>query len=360
MNSRELARRAYRFALGASSVTGCSRLALAYGGWRGRYTVVLYHGVVAGSGKGFRPGHELFVTQETFLRQLRFLRRHFEVVSVRQMMERVRNGAPAERPTVAVTFDDGYVNNLAIASPLLQEEGVPATFFLATDLIGTVQPSWWARVAAAASKCQQMVTVAWPTGPTTYALARVPEKQRLIRDAHRQAMLVSNGTGESVAGVVEAAAGVPSASTEAFRFMDWTQVRALAAKPLFELGSHSCTHRVLSRLSDAELDRELSESKARIKAEVGVTVDFMAYPYGSAETFDERVVKATQRAGYGCGFIGEEGLVRAGDSPYLLRRVSILGSDPWHVFVSKVAGMGQYLLPWRGRRPRPAGEQPWG
>src|SRR6266550_9463146 len=76
-------------------------------------------------------------------RQFRFLRRVANVVPLRDALEALADGRDLPPRAVAITFDDGYRDNLEIAVPLLQRLGLPATFFLVPGILsGAVQP-WW-------------------------------------------------------------------------------------------------------------------------------------------------------------------------------------------------------------------------
>ena len=80
--------------------------------------------------------------------------------------------------------------------------------------------------------------------------------------------------------------------------MDWDELRELVARGV-EVGSHTATHPRLTQLSDHELQRELSESRSRLEAELRRPCPFLAYPYGDE---DERVHRAASRAGYEAAF----------------------------------------------------------
>jgi peptidoglycan/xylan/chitin deacetylase (PgdA/CDA1 family) len=97
--------------------------------------------------------------------------------------------------------------------------------------------------------------------------------------------------------VPELAAEV-AADPEAYRTMSWDGLRELVERGL-EIGAHTITHAHLPRLSDAELDRELTESKQRIEDELGRPCPFLAYPFGDE---DGRVRAAVRRAGYEAAF----------------------------------------------------------
>ena len=83
--------------------------------------ILTYHSV------GHRE-HEMNVTPEAFREQMERLAEHETVISARQAAE----GAPG----VAVTFDDGYRDNLVNAAPILVGLGIPATVFVVTGRLG--------------------------------------------------------------------------------------------------------------------------------------------------------------------------------------------------------------------------------
>jgi peptidoglycan/xylan/chitin deacetylase (PgdA/CDA1 family) len=68
----------------------------------------------------------------TFAKQIRWLKKWFEVVDLAEAQRRIASGRNA-RPTVAITFDDGYAENMDFAVPLLLKEKVPFTYFVSTN-----------------------------------------------------------------------------------------------------------------------------------------------------------------------------------------------------------------------------------
>ncbi len=80
--------------------------------------------------------------------------------------------------------------------------------------------------------------------------------------------------------------------------MDWDELRAVADRG-FEIGSHTVSHPHLPRLTEAEIDRELRESRARCEDQLGRPCRYLAYPYGE---HDARVKILAERAGYDAAF----------------------------------------------------------
>jgi peptidoglycan/xylan/chitin deacetylase (PgdA/CDA1 family) len=121
--------------------------------------------------------------------------------------------------------------------------------------------------------------------------------------------------------------GVPELAAEAaarperLATMTWAHLRA-AAERGFTVGSHTVSHPHLTSLSDAELDRELTDSRARIEDELGRPCTLLAYPYGE---HDARVQAAVLRSGYEAAFALWAGSSRR--NRFALPRVDIYRRD---------------------------------
>jgi peptidoglycan/xylan/chitin deacetylase (PgdA/CDA1 family) len=175
----------------------------------------------------------LSVTPEALERQLHLLtRRGYTGASFGRAVSDGLDGR-----TVVVTFDDAYLSVLEEAKPILDAAGVPATVFVPTDYPDHPErPMAWDGIDQ------------WLGGP----------HERELRP------------------------------------MSWDQVRGLADAG-WEIGSHTCSHPRLTSLSDTDLARELTESRAVLEERLGRPCTTLAYPYGD---HDSRVVEATRAAGY--------------------------------------------------------------
>ena len=78
--------------------------------------------------------HRMGIPTETFLRQVRFLRRHYRIVSLAEAVELLKSGH-VKSPTVVLTFDDGYADNFVSLRAVAEETGIPITLFIATQQV---------------------------------------------------------------------------------------------------------------------------------------------------------------------------------------------------------------------------------
>lgn len=77
------------------------------------------------------PSNDWTCRFSTFVRQIRWLKKHFDLISLEEAQARLRRGRNT-RPAVSITFDDGYAENCRQALPFLVAEGVPCTYFVCT------------------------------------------------------------------------------------------------------------------------------------------------------------------------------------------------------------------------------------
>jgi peptidoglycan/xylan/chitin deacetylase (PgdA/CDA1 family) len=100
---------------------------------RSRLTVITYHQVKDPANDGSSVG------VAKFREQMEYLRRHYKVVRLQDAVAHLQPGRTPER-LISITFDDGYLDNSSTAAPIMHALGLPATFFVSTDMIGSTTP----------------------------------------------------------------------------------------------------------------------------------------------------------------------------------------------------------------------------
>lgn len=117
-------------------------------------------------------------------------------------------------------------------------------------------------------------------------------------------------------------------------YMRWEDVRSLSDAG-FEIGSHMLHHIKLAELSDADMARELKESKDIIASHIEKNVNVFSYPYGSVS---QKVIAAAKQAGYIGGCSSYKGVNYGNNDIYTLKRTEIDGYDIISNFKSKLEG----------------------
>jgi len=123
--------------------------------------------------------------------------------------------------------------------------------------------------------------------------------------------------------------------------LSWKQINSM--KGLFNVYSHSLSHRNLRTLSDDDLMRECCNSKRLIEERVKSSVDFFAYPRGSFGSFDARTEKFLKDAGYKLTFLNINCNVKKDSYSFNIRRTRIINRDTLWRFKLKLAGAYDWL-----------------
>jgi peptidoglycan/xylan/chitin deacetylase (PgdA/CDA1 family) len=303
--------------------------------------VLCYHGVVANEPKD-RFGYGNTVSIEEFRNHLRLLARHFHPVTMADVIADRSSGRGLPDGAALVTFDDGYRNNLTHAAPVLREARIPCVFHVSTAYIGTRNILWTDEVIGR--------IIAFPGAKLP--LPGEAKEQDLPQDlpARRAVALrikerCKRLDREVVSAWLEKLRSLsdePRPNPELYDFMTWDEVRELRSQG-FDIGSHTVSHPILTRISPGDLAWELSESKRTIEREVNAPCEAIAYPNGGAADVSESVFAATRNAGYKLGFTVAERHSPPDEDALSISRLCIQGHLPLSAFSFRVDG-GQRLL----------------
>jgi peptidoglycan/xylan/chitin deacetylase (PgdA/CDA1 family) len=310
-----------------------------------RLTVLTYHRVAEPGAAGDLDDGVIDVTPGQLDRQLRYLGRWLDVVSMQDVLAWSRGLRPLPANPVLVTFDDGYRDNHDVALPILLRHGVRATFFIAVDYVRERRLYWWDRVALVVKRSvrdgirlEYPEPIELPLGDAGARTQAVRKAQRIVKDRHGldlSRFLVELGR----------AAGVSLAREEELRLaektvMTWDHVLALRDAGM-DVQSHTRSHRALQTLGDEDLTRELRGSREELECVLGHAVSAVSYPVGKPLGDDQRIKRAVRDCGYELGFSNGTGSNRLDAfDPFDARRMSLDVSLADEMFRTMLA------LPW--------------
>jgi peptidoglycan/xylan/chitin deacetylase (PgdA/CDA1 family) len=265
--------------------------------------ILCYHNVVATDQTGGDP--ELHMPVARFEWQMRWLAERYEVVPLAELAGRVVTRGRLKR-VAAITFDDGYAGVYSHAVPVLRTLGLPATVFVVANAPERREGFWWDHSSVVAS----------------------------VTPARREHWLTRlRGDGDAILSEVDPRRCVPF--DPAHRPADWETIAA--AVPFgIDVGAHSASHRALTMLTDAEIDREVTASREIIQRASHACPEFFAYPYG---LWDSRTAAAVRRAGYRGGLSLDPGLNDAACDTSCLRRVNVPARISSPAFEAWAAGL---------------------
>jgi peptidoglycan/xylan/chitin deacetylase (PgdA/CDA1 family) len=259
------------------------------------------------------PG--IILRRPTFEGLAEHVSRSYEAVDLARPIPR----GPGTRLRIALTFDDGWIDNYAAAFPIARSHGIPITVFVCPGLAGRQSPFWPERLAAS-------IRTARPSATSEEIEAVVERLKPCSPDAQRIAAAVRPDGADSTIG--------------------WDGIRRMAGLGVV-IGAHTQTHQILTTLPSAAARVEIRESKSAIEQALGSRCDLFAYPNGNHSAQTRALVAG---AGFRLAFTVERGAWMAATDPFAIPRVNLSESDVADPGGGFSPAMFDYTVVWKAWR----------
>lgn len=274
----------------------------------------------------------LAVTPDNFRAQMRYLKENFPVVRFEE------DWARAPKPAVVITFDDGYADNALEALPILEEVGVPATFFVSTGTIGTRSEFWWHELERIILEKQGLPPRfilqdsrfgrVWATGDLMERKQFYQGIVRLMNDADPESR---NKWLEQLRHWAQS----ENVIADTHRTMTIDELRLLAGSSRVTIGAHTVTHSRLSSLSAEAQREEITSSKKQLEAWLGREISVFSYPFGRRADYTQQSIALCRQAGFSKAAANFPGQVHRWSDPYQIPR-HLVRNWPVEAFVAKL------------------------
>ena len=297
-------------------------------GWirhRGRVVILTYHRVVSDhmvQDEHIQPG--MYVRGQSFEAHITYLRKRFDIISLDELLDLWQtNRVKSDRSYCVITFDDGWKDNYQFAFPVLVKYGIPATIFLATDFIGTSRWFWPDQMMLLLEKARECTadaadrkaisTVLVETIGVTLSAAdgifrRVESGDPIASDAIIE--LCKEVEVDRIHQVIDRVNRALHMDLPTQRvLLNWDEVREMAGKGV-TFGSHSCSHRIMTKIPLSDVKTELIESRKAMLQQGITPVPVFCYPNGN---FNRDIQALVRESGYMAAVGCKVGLER--DSP---------------------------------------------
>lgn len=340
---------------------------LAYGLQRSRrgLTILMYHRVLPAEGAGRHALRNLIVSEECFEKQVKWLVRRMDVVTLGQGLQRLRDAdGKSARPMVALTFDDGYDDNAQYAAPIMEAHGVRATFFVTTGFIQG-RAMWFDRAtkyyldhreATVEAMIQSGVLAGGDPAAAHEAAREAVGHLRSVDSWLGWLKAMTRADREQTLAAIGAVHPAPGCKA-----MTPEQVIELSKRG-HEIGSHTVTHPILIHETAESRSDELETSRRQIEQWTGKPVPGFCYPNGLGS---EVVAQAAMAVGHSYAVTTQRGIATLADDPMMLPRRWISPDSTTHdgkhsdsAFAAEVLGLHDFIRDKTGRRRGPSGVPP--
>ena len=267
------------------------------------------------------------ISASVFERQMRFLLRHFSPVKASRAQD-----ASNSAMQFAVTLDDGYEDNYSVAAPILKQLGIPATFYVVSDYVGTDRLFWWEQVANIMNRSERTelnLTEVIPslckldTHSLTMHLRNSDERDHAYGQlcAHIRKDIHAN-ISMHMCNVADYFGVDIQDEGRHYGLMDWMQLKDLARQG-FEIGCHTATHCNIIGTDEAMLKDELINSVILLENQLDSPIESFAYPYGLFEKSSKPVLDALAETNCRVAYTTQQGVVESESPAFELPRAKL-------------------------------------
>jgi peptidoglycan/xylan/chitin deacetylase (PgdA/CDA1 family) len=279
-----------------------------------------YHRIACTS----RDSDEVCVSPENFAGHMESLRKYVHPISLSKLVQGLKEGSLPPK-SVAVTFDDGYADNLYSAKPILEKYAIPATVFICTGYMG--REFWWdelERLVTGSQADPRMFHLQaggkqfeWYQATVSPEEGQLALREEFCRALYQFLLSLDVEDQNHAMGVIRRWSEVSSPGISTPRAMKEEELLRLVDGGLIELGAHTSYHPMLPQLSFERQKEEIQSSKRHLESLLSEKIAGFSYPNGRATVHAKALVREMGFT-YACTSLHD--VVRPGCDVYELTR----------------------------------------
>lgn len=271
--------------------------------------------------------------------EMAYLKKHYQVLSLNELLEYINGDLTLNKPGVAITFDDGWFDNFVYAYPVIRKHGLKATIFVSTGKMRqgesvrpTLEDCWSGRRSIDDLQHPKGVEEGFLDSLSgdlreflTWEELRVMQKSGVFdvqsHGVEHRKVFCSDEASGAVKGKVSWS--VLSASPGIKEGMPLYPIRsALAARSYYPFFSGASGRWETEEEMRSRVLGELAQSRDRIYSEIGVKPLHFCWPWGQ---YIDLGIELAKEAGYAACYTTKAGSVAIGTDRYSIPRVSTKG-----------------------------------
>lgn len=226
----------------------------------------------------------------SFESQMRYLKRYYNLISLKKATQLIQNGERILDNTVVVTFDDGYKNNYTNAFPIIKKYDIPVTIFLTAGMINSKSTLWYEQIVTIINETVQKTLDFSSFGLGKFIIDIPIDKKNTISEiVHYAKGLNKSEQGKLIKFMSDKFKVNVDEVMSYSQMLSWEEINEMKNDGI-SFGSHGLTHTILSRLTLKEVEYEISESKKILENKLNMQIDTFAYPNGRKEDFNKEII----------------------------------------------------------------------
>ncbi len=281
--------------------------------------ILMYHSVMTEPAEHSDSLGGIIHSQSEFRGQMELLARDYHPLSLDEVVNRLNAHQVLPKRSVVVTFDDGYTDNYEVAMPILNQIGIPATFYVTVECVEKRRLPWPARLRFAFRRTK---LPSWTDRRNnSWDLRTAASREKAYLASCDDCCQLAGAAQEQFVDAIEKKLESRVPEELSSLMMNYEQARELARKGHI-VGSHTMTHPNMAQINEHDAEVELAESKRRLEKELQGPVPHFSYPCPALTPhWSEKTVSQSRAVGYGSAVTTNGGVVRSGDNPLFLKRI---------------------------------------
>ena len=281
--------------------------------------ILRYHAICGSEGYSYADP-AICVSPQAFQEHVAYIAASYAVLPLPEVATRLRDKRPLPRNCVAITFDDGYADNLA-AARTLSRYGLTATFYITAGCMAGGDPFWPSELRGLIHAIPQpFLRLSVDQDTVEIPLQTASERRKAVGTITRLIKANPIRVREALREQLRRAADVGPLPSPMLRWSDIAEMQRLG----MTIGSHTVTHPNLPNAWPDEASREISGSKSRLERELGVPVTMFSYPNGGAERYmTDDIARLVKDAGFEAATTSRNAFAGRRSDLFALERIQV-------------------------------------
>jgi peptidoglycan/xylan/chitin deacetylase (PgdA/CDA1 family) len=295
--------------------------------------ILFYHRFGENEKKKILP----YIEIKEFEKQIAHVKHLYKIISMDDITSILKSGQYFIEPSVAITIDDGYRDNYALAFPAIRKHRIPVIIYLTSGFVGTNSGLWVDDIEyILLNTTVKTLRFRALFGNDVLDISSLQDRKKTLKKLFGAMLQMSNSQREKYLNILAEilTIDIPSMNGRERIMLNWEEIREMSNNGV-EFGAHTVTHPFLPVMPLEDGKNEIKRSKDIIGEKIGKSIKHFAVPNGTKKDFTPALKDYCAETGFDTIVMTESGVVSSDADRYALKR--IIPPPPLYYFACEIA-----------------------